>query len=263
MIRKSDNGDGLLRIFEIPFNTGEHEQYKILFTAMHAKAGFFAPQEYSVYEPLKDLTYNEWWKNRLNSLNGQDSRKSGLYLDMSGANISLSAIQKLLREKPSGTYINLSGCNVCGNAQDSDRQPEAEDENVTVYTEKQFAEFLKNIGDGIIMEHKRIIVNLDGSGERYDIGASADGALINLSGSILTARAFSMLVSKLGDGCIVSINDMTVTDDGIDDMYPCGSKSDGLVIDLSGSTIPQKALDLVYAKGGDGFAVTTDNCKTE
>ncbi len=263
VISKSDSSNGLLRVFEIPFNTGEHERYKILFTAMHAKAGFFAPQEYSAYEPLNDLTYNEWWENRLDSLNGQDSRQNGLYLNMSGANISLSAIQKLLSEKPSGTYIDLSDCDVCDDAQDSDGQTEAEDEKVLVYTEKQFAEFLKNIGDGVIMEHKRIIVNSDGSGERYDIGASADGVVIDLSGSILTARAFSMLASKLGDGCIVSINDMTVTDDGIDDMYPCGGKSDGLVIDLSGSTVPQKALDLFYSKGGDGFAVTTDNCKTE
>ncbi len=317
VISKSDNGGGLLRLFEIPFNTGEHERYKILFVAMHAKASFFAPREYTAYEPLKDLTYNEWWENRRKLLNGQNNHKDGLYADMSGTNISLGSIQKLMREMPSDAYIDLSGCNVYVDAEEdigdrsngnSGEQPEAKDES-SLYTERQFAEFLKNIGNGAAVT-KRFIINAD-DGETYDIGASvdgavidlsasrltarafsmiagklgdgcdvgltgitvtdegignmypcggkSDGAIIDLSGSLLTARAFSMIVRKLGDGCVVKMTDMTVTADGIDNMYPCGDKSDGTVIDLTNSTIPQKALELLNEKSGDGFVLTTDN----
>ncbi len=269
VLSKSDNDGGLLRLFEIPFNTGEHEHYKILFVAMHAKASFCAPQEYSVCEPLKDLTYNEWWEIRRKLLNGQNSRKDGLYADMSGTNISLGSIQKLLREMPSNAYIDLSGCNVYVDGQDggdehsdgsSDEQPEAKDES-SLYTERQLADFLKNLGNGAAVT-KRFIINAD-DGETYDIGASVDGAIIDLSGSLLTARAFSMVAGKLGDGCVVKMTDMTVTADGIDNMYPCGGKSDGTVIDLTNSMIPQRALELLNEKGGDGFVLTTDGLKVK
>ncbi|MBR1423607.1 MAG: hypothetical protein IJ571_09245 [Ruminococcus sp.] len=74
IISKHDK-TGLLRVFEIPFNTGEQENWRIVFIAQHAVARFFAPLELSAYDDLEDLTYDEWRNERREQI---DAEWSGL-----------------------------------------------------------------------------------------------------------------------------------------------------------------------------------------
>lgn len=71
----------------------------------------------------------------------------------------------------------------------------------------------------------------------------------------MTARAFPMLVNKLGDGCVVNISNVNVTDEGT--LYDIGVPTDGAVINLSKATLPQKVLDMLNSKKGDGCMIST------
>ncbi len=55
---------GLLRVFELPFHTGEQENWRIVFTAMGAPAQFFPAEDMAAYEPLTDLSYDVWLEER-------------------------------------------------------------------------------------------------------------------------------------------------------------------------------------------------------
>lgn len=211
VISKRDKTE-LFRVFEIPFNTGEHANWRIVFVAQHAVARFFAPQEFSEYEKLNDLTYDDWWEERNNN--------------------SLPSVRM--------------------------KTPKT-----TKYNEKQFAALLKTIGDGTNSALNNITVYSDRSGEFFDIGVSIDGAVLDLSNAMLTARAFSMILNKLGDGCVLNMKNTTVTKEGIDKMYNFDEKVDGTAIMLDEATLPQKALDMVYDKLGYGCHISTGNCAIE
>lgn len=58
------DGDGLLRIFELPFNTGEDEEWIIYLVAQHAVTKYFAPVDISLIEEMPDISYYEWWNER-------------------------------------------------------------------------------------------------------------------------------------------------------------------------------------------------------
>ncbi len=133
----------------------------------------------------------------------------------------------------------------------------------TEYNEKQFAALLKTFGDGTNSALNNITVYSARSGEFFDIGGSIDGTVLDLSNAMLTARAFSMIINKLGDGCVLNMKNITVIKEGIDNMYNLGKKVDGTAIMLDASTLPQKALDMVYNKLGDGCHISTGNCAIE
>ena len=55
------DGDGLLRVFELPFNTGEDEEWIIYLVAQHAVTRYFAPVDISLIEDMPDISYDDWW----------------------------------------------------------------------------------------------------------------------------------------------------------------------------------------------------------
>ena len=55
------DGDGLLRVFELPFNTGEDEEWIIYLVAQHAVTRYFAPVDISLIENMPDVSYDDWW----------------------------------------------------------------------------------------------------------------------------------------------------------------------------------------------------------
>lgn len=72
VISKRDR-TGLLRVFEIPFNTGDSENWRFVLIAQHAVAAFFAPLENSAYDGLEDLTYEQWREERTAQLRDEKS----------------------------------------------------------------------------------------------------------------------------------------------------------------------------------------------
>ena len=60
--------DTMLRVFELPFNTGEHTEFKILIISQHAVARFFRAADNASYEGMEDLSYAQWRTERTATL---------------------------------------------------------------------------------------------------------------------------------------------------------------------------------------------------
>lgn len=239
VISKRDR-TGLLRVFEIPFNTGDSENWRFVLVAQHAVAAFFAPLENSAYDGLEDLTYDRWREERTAQLRSEkpignkptENRHSSSHFN---------DIVSYIKEATDFTSkIKMLSKNVVNNAE---------------YTEAQFAELLSSLDDGEVRDFSNITVHSDGNNEFYGLGGSIDGAVLSFDSITMTARAFSMLVNKLGDGCVISVSNVNITDEG--ELYDIGVPADGAVISLSKATFPQKVLDMLNSKKGDGCIIST------
>ena len=56
--------DTMIRVFELPFHTGEHTDFRIVIIAQHAVARFYRAGDNEFYAGLEDLSYEQWRKNR-------------------------------------------------------------------------------------------------------------------------------------------------------------------------------------------------------
>lgn len=124
--------------------------------------------------------------------------------------------------------------------------------NNTNMSESELAETLSNLGDGCNVQLQNVNIYSVENGACLNIGGQSDGSNFDLSNANLTSRALSMLVCKLGDGCIVCLNNANVTAEGIDNMYSVGNKSDGVNIDLNNAKLPGAVVNLIKSKLGDG-----------
>lgn len=90
--------NGLLRIFEVPFNTGESGNVSFLFAAQHAITRILTAGELQDYEQLEDLTYETWWQERRKQMNaGSDpAMGNGGNIDLTGAHISERTLNKII-----------------------------------------------------------------------------------------------------------------------------------------------------------------------
>lgn len=74
----SKNGEnGLLRVFEIPFNSQDAETTRFVFTAQHAVTRLLPPNDLSAYDGLPDLSYKEWWQARQEEMQAGTNNDAG------------------------------------------------------------------------------------------------------------------------------------------------------------------------------------------
>lgn len=140
--------DGILRIYEIPFNTGEAEKTTFVFTAQKAVARFMPALDNESYEGLENMTYGQWWNKRNKSAdNGGGSGNGsgfGCVIDLCGANIGAGALKDLLNNVPFVHSIDLSGANIYDDSgeerSDSAETVEAEIIEPEVEKDKPFME---------------------------------------------------------------------------------------------------------------------------
>ncbi len=116
--------DGLLRVYEIPFTTGETGNVTMLIIAQHAVARFMPALENEAYSEMEDLTYEQWWNERTNRFETDESFNNfngWRNIDLSGAVISSGRLLKKILEKvPFGANIDLSGAVIDDNGEDFD-----------------------------------------------------------------------------------------------------------------------------------------------
>lgn len=101
--KKNQNGE-LIRVYEIPFNTGNAETTSIVFVALHAVAMICPSLENEAYANLEDYTYNDLWKNQKPNFDKSN-------INLSGAVLSEKMLGKLLSKFQYGD-IDLSGADI-------------------------------------------------------------------------------------------------------------------------------------------------------
>lgn len=66
----------MLRVFELPFHTGDHSEWRIMIVSNHAVARFFRAKEIASYANLEDLSYEDWRKERTAFLDAERASRN-------------------------------------------------------------------------------------------------------------------------------------------------------------------------------------------
>lgn len=141
-VLSKDGPNGLLRVFEVPFNSGDAEITDLIFVAQHAITRVLPAHDLKDYDVLEDLSYSEWWEARSAAIAAEEEAETANYsssrrvrhLDLCGANISSSMLQKLL--KSCTENIDLTGANIYWDGdeeEDFEESDSAADENAGRY----------------------------------------------------------------------------------------------------------------------------------
>lgn len=247
---------GLLRVFEVPFNTGDAEKTTFMLIAQHAVARFFAPCELSAYSGLEDMTYSQWWEDRQRQLHGGSLNSFGSDFGRFVENKVSRAVDKVSKAADKvGRFANLHTNSVS----DSDMysgQVTLSNENKS---EREFGELLSRLDDGGRLSIENCNINPDPDGEIYNnIGSSCDGAVIDVKNTCMTARAFGMLVNKLGDGAVLNVTNCCIS--GIDSCFVMGRISDGMAVTAANSQLSAAAFAMIAGRSGDGCVYNFINC---
>lgn len=240
---------GLMRVFEVPFNTGNAEKTTFLLIAQHAVARFFAPCELSAYSGLEDLTYSQWWEERQRQLHGGS-------WDSFGSDFGRFVENKIGRAADMvGRFVDRRNAA----AADDDMhfgQVKMLNENKS---EREFGELLSRLNDGGEVRIENCNITAEPDGEIYNnIGGSCDGAEVDVKNTCMTARAFGMLVNKLGDGAEMNITNCCIG--GIDTCFVMNRSSDGIDVTADNSQMSAAAFAMIAGRSGDGCVYTFGNC---
>ena len=255
------HGAGLLRVFDLPFNTGDFEDWQFSIKIHNSNARIYPVFDLSDYDELEDLTY-EQWKNEQFHFHSQTSRSDKSERPDEG----LSRLDDFIEDIVKNTIPNaLSKANaVIGNDDEDDDEDddvdddEDDDDDDNEMTEREFAKLLKNSHGNIELVNAEIYS--DGSNEQYDIGNTLVGAKIKLPNADMTSRAFSMLIAKIGKGCIIDAHNLDVSDEGMDAMYEnAGDPATGAIIDMHNPDMNSKAFSLLVSKLGAGCVLDLHN----
>lgn len=102
------NNDTLLRVYEIPFNTGANTKFRFVFVAIHAPASFMAAYDIGDYAQLDDLSYKDFMAAREESSEQADETEDKIKINLTNSHISADALALLLANRKKIDRINLT-----------------------------------------------------------------------------------------------------------------------------------------------------------
>lgn len=238
VICKNADG-GLVRVFELPFSTGDCTEWTILLAAQHAVTRFFAPVDADALGNYSDTNYWYWWEHRNDRKN---TDVSDIIKNASGEfdPVRFEATLTKAFESSQGTEYDAG-------AEDDDGDNLNLGISDKVFDENGFAQVIAKIGDNCNIAFENITVNQNSIGvvEKFDVGCKTDCTNIAVSNCTLTSIAFSMLIDKLGDNSNLVFESVTVSSEGVDRMLRSDNKIDCSNVILKNVTVPQKVLDLI------------------
>jgi hypothetical protein len=299
VISKRDK-TGLLRVFELPFNSGSTEDWCIVITQEKAPAKFTAPLPIEAYAGLENMTYQQWLnengKKRGFFSRDTSSKDSGFIfrdpfaggspfrklIDMAkqGADVD-SIIEKARKgfdienlidqvkqgidpdgelfggDKSAPDYVDNGSDNAGGFTTGSNgMNVNCTDLNIN---ESEFAEKLLQIGSGCTFRMTDVNIGPCGDRSCMMIGSPTSGSTLCFEDVTMTSYALSMIMAKVGGGCVVTFTDVTITADGVDSMIDADNDASGIKFVLNDVTLPKQALDLIYSKIKTGSTITAND----
>ena len=69
--KRDPEQDTMIRVFELPFHTDSHTDWKVMFVSQHAVTRLFRAKENETYEGLEDLSYEQWREQRTKTLEAE------------------------------------------------------------------------------------------------------------------------------------------------------------------------------------------------
>ena len=301
VISKRDK-TGLLRVFELPFNTGVAEDWSIIITQERAPARFLAPLAEGAYAALGNMTYEQWLaeNGKRKGIFGRDKGSKDSFFPMPefpDLKIGGRTFKKLIDMAKQGFDVDkvidkakqgfdidsvidqvkrgidpdgtMFGDNSKPDYVDNGEEPAKgfgagqDGQTVTAdgekLTESELAEKLLQIGSGCCLTVRNSTVTPAADRSFMMIGNTSAGSSFVFSDTTMTAYALSVVLAKVGGGCNVVLENVTVTDEGVGMMIDADSECGGTQFRLKGVTLPKQVLDLIYSKVKNGSTITAEN----
>ncbi len=227
--KKMPNGH-LIRVYEIPFNTGDCEYATFAFTAMHAEQTMFPASDNESYSALDDMTYEQMTAHRDADEAANHSsldRKSfdGYSTNMQGAVISEEAFANMLSSIGDGCDISFQGCKILKSENHAylniGRMTDGSDFDLSgsELTFRALSMIIAKLGDGCCASlcSSTITDNGESGFKEYEI-SPVDGTVIDLNGLKASQKALNCITNlismKSGDGSVVNMQGVVVLPDG-------------------------------------------------
>lgn len=252
-VSKRLNGS-LLRVYEIPFNTGSISKYSFLFLSHNTVASFFKAEDNDYYSDLEDQDYASWWEER---------RKAPGFWGVRDISAP-SWVPQMMKQSFGGMNVrkdNFSSDNTNGgNFNCNDGSVGMSNENLS---ESEFAAMLCTFSDGAAANFSNSNIGCGETPKNFDVGCMCDGCAIDISNCNFTAAAFSMLLDKLGDGTVLDISNMKIDAAAGEAVYDLNSCPDGMVLTVCNARLSYGAAAHIIALLGDGCVLNMNNCMIE
>ena len=221
--KKKPDG-GLLRVYEIPFSTGDCEYVTFLFTAMHAEQTMLPAKDNESYADMEDMAYEQLYFRQADHSYRSCCGTDGSSINMSGAMISEKEFADMLESIGDGCNVAFNcgtvtrseglgymyiGCSSDGSNMDFSR---------STLTMKAFSMIIAKIGDGCNVCLNCCTITDKNTEGLYDRDiTSCDSTNISLDSLTLPegmlAEVSRLVRMKSGDGCSVSMKNIHTLSD--------------------------------------------------
>ena len=265
-VSKKTADGGLVRVFELPYSTGDGSEYQINIFAYDCRVILDAPAEPEAYASLEDCAYAEWRAAQSPAKDPEETLTAKLNIIAN----AVAVADRIINDSASEAEDDEDEDDEDEDDEDEDDEDE-DDENeeghsvidITgkSYDENGFAQLLERIDDGCVASVQDVNVT-SAAGASYTAGDlyQADGATLDIKGLNATTAAFTMLVSKIGDGSVVCINGSNEIVDRpqMNDDEPI--QFDGVVLSICESQLSAYTACRIIAAIGDGCNVEFKGC---
>lgn len=237
-VSKKTADGGLVRVFELPYSTGDGSEYQINIFAYDCCVILDAPAEPEAYASLKDCAYAEWRAAQ------------------SPARIINDSASEAEDDEDEDDEDN-----------EDDEDEEDEDgvefsfmEGNRLFNEQEFSERIANLDEGQSIHFGNISVNSGPKkGEFYRPGDKADNCTIEIGNGFLSTGAFNIAFAKLGECGVVTFVNCREMYDGsdprqVDTLGNCTAS-------FKNSEISNVAFANILQCAGDGCTVNLVNTK--
>lgn len=248
VISKRDK-TGLLRVFELPFNTGNSEDWSIVIMQELAPARFMAPLPEAAYAGLSDMSYQQWI--------AENGKKRGFFGRDTGRDNSFgfnftdpfqggSTFKKLVDMAKQGFDVDRI----------IDKAKQGFDIDSVIEQVKQGID-----PDGNMFGGNNNAPDYVDNGEDTPKGFTTgmNGQNYSFCGEELNESELADKLVKVGSGCNVSFSEITVNASGDRSFMMIGSSASGSNFSFEGVTMTAYALSMVIAKVGNNCNVSFSN----
>ena len=263
-VNKKTADGGLVRVFELPYSTGDGAVYQINIFAYDCRVTLDAPADPEVYAALPDCTYEEWrhacagasspGKKEGFEIHGLDQLDKLGDVGATVKNIVSSVLKKQrVRLDPEDLEDIIDHLDEDEDEEDEEIEYDLEIGNRRM-DEQQFAEQLGLLDDGQNAIFANVMIERSDPVKSVDPGDRTDGCRIEVANALLCTGAVKLALDKLGDGCRLTFANCKETYDGSAASEP-ESGFDGCIIEFANTFISQVTFANLLARVGDGCKV--------
>ena len=239
-------GNAPIRVYEVPFQTGDIAKYRFVFVQHNAPARLMPAKELSAYDAFPDFSYTGWFNEKKEQI---EKSVKDFNMDQTMKDVGetvRSAVDKIKSMYPNGVPFPSRNH---GAKEEVNFNRSGENLNSDIV-----ADVLNNLQDGGNVNFSNS--NISDTVNPAEVYAKVDGCNVLVNNSNVCGKAFGAIVKVIGDGSNADFSNSNICAIGEDvDVKP----ADGCNIFLKNANISASALAVLMRLVGDGCNVDLQN----